>query len=243
MDGLGTGSAGVGTGTGAGAASTGAAASNGSTGGVGNQNTNTGANNNNQTGNNNAGQQNNNQQGQQSDTTNLERLIQSAVDRATQRLGTENKQLKSQIEQLQTMNMTDAEKHEHAMSEREKALKAGEAALKMEKNKMYAVAAIKNAGLDDGSADSMGLIDLVMDEDEKGIDAKVKALSTLVTSLVQKEVNKTFAQNGRNPARGDSGNNDGPDKKVELGSKLGKRQAEVNKRSQSVLNMYTGRNK
>lgn len=138
------------------------------------------------------------------DNSNLERLIQAAVDRATNKLGNENKELKNQIQQLQTLNMTDAEKHEHEISEREKALRAGEAALKAEQNKMYAMTAIKKAGLDDGTDTALGLIELVMAEDEKSIDVKVESLKTLVNKLVTAEVNKTFAQNGRQPGTSNS---------------------------------------
>ena len=185
------------------------------------------------------------QNGEQQDSSSLERLIQSAVDRATQKLGTKNKQLESQIQQLQTLNMTEAEKHEHEISAREKALKDGEAALKTEQNKLYAMGAIKKAGLDDGSADSIALIDLVMADDEKGIDEKVKSLGALVTSLVQKEINRTFVQNGRSPGRGDTGSQEDPNKKTELGTKLGRKTAEADKRTRSVLDYYKtgGKNK
>ena len=54
----------------------------------------------------------------------------------------------------------------------------------------------------------------------------------------QKEVNKTFVQNGRIPGKGNSGNPDNPDKKTELGKKLGQRAASVNKQAQAVLNHY-----
>lgn len=174
----------------------------------------------------------------QGDNSNLERLIQAAVDRATNKLGNENKQLKSQIQQLQTLNMSDAEKHEHELSEREKAVKAGEAALKTEKNKMYAMGAIKKAGLDDGTDTALSLIELVMADDEKGIDTKVESLKTLVNKLVTGEVNKTFAQNGRQPGTSNS-NGDGKSKNS-VAVDMGKRAAASNKASQNILDYYTG---
>lgn len=177
----------------------------------------------------------NNQEGS---NQNIERLIQAAVDRATNKLGNENKQLKSQIQQLQTLNMTDAEKHEHELSEREKAVKAGEAALKTEKNKMYAMGAIKKAGLDDGTDTALSLIELVMADDEKGIDTKVESLKTLVNKLVTGEVNKTFAQNGRQPGTSNS-NGDGKSKNS-VAVDMGKRAAASNKASQNILDYYTG---
>lgn len=227
MEGLGTGSAGTGTG-----ASNGAAASNSST-GTGNQNMNTGAGNNAQTGSS-AGQQNNSVDG-----SNLERLIQSAVDRATNRLGNENKELRNQIQQLQTQNMSDAEKYELNMTEREKALKEGEAALKTEKNKMYAMGAIKKAGLDDGTDTALSLIDLVMADDEKGIDARVESLSTLVKKLVTAEVNKTFTENGRQPGKSNNPDEGKLDKNT-AAINAGKRAAAANKVSQGILDYYTG---
>lgn len=170
--------------------------------------------------------------------TNIERLIQAAVDRATNKLGNENKKLKNQIQQLQTLNMTDAEKHEHEMSEREKALRDGEAELKAEKNKFYAMTAIKKAGLDDGTDTALGLIELVMAEDEKAIDAKVESMKSLVNKLVTAEVNKTFAQNGRQPG---TSNGNGDDKsKNSTAVAMGKKAAATNKASQSILDYYTG---
>lgn len=170
--------------------------------------------------------------------TNIERLIQAAVDRATNKLGNENKKLKNQIQQLQTLNMTDAEKHEHEMSEREKALRDGEAELKAEKNKFYAMTAIKKAGLDDGTDTALGLIELVMAEDEKAIDAKVESMKSLVNKLVTAEVNKTFAQNGRQPG---TSNGSGDDKsKNSTAVAMGKKAAATNKASQSILDYYTG---
>ena len=169
---------------------------------------------------------------------NIERLIQAAVDRATNKLGNENKKLKNQIQQLQTLNMTDAEKHEHEMSEREKALRDGEAELKAEKNKFYAMTAIKKAGLDDGTDTALGLIELVMAEDEKAIDAKVESMKSLVNKLVTAEVNKTFAQNGRQPG---TSNSNGDDKaKSSTAVAMGKKAAAANKASQSILDYYTG---
>ncbi|MFQ7292530.1 MAG: DUF4355 domain-containing protein [Monoglobales bacterium] len=169
---------------------------------------------------------------------NIERLIQAAVDRATNKLGNENKKLKNQIQQLQTLNMTDAEKHEHEMSEREKALRDGEAELKAEKNKFYAMTAIKKAGLDDGTDTALELIELVMAEDEKAIDAKVESMKSLVNKLVTAEVNKTFAQNGRQPG---TSNSNGDDKaKSSAAVAMGKKAAAANKASQSILDYYTG---
>lgn len=232
MDGTGSAGAGTSTETSTGANAASAAASNSSTSGADNPNVNTG------TGNNQAGNNAGNQHNNSGDTASIERMIQSAVDRATQKLGTENKELKERIDQLTTLNMTDAEKHEHDMLEREKALKAGEAALKMEKNKMYAIGAIKKAGLDNGTDIALNLIDLVMAEDEKTINTRVENLSTFVKQFVTAEVNKTFAANGRQP--GKSNESDSKSDKNTAAINVGKRAAAASKASQGILDYYTG---
>lgn len=70
---------------------------------------------------------------------------------------------------------------------------------------MYAIKAIKAAGLDDGSDASLELVDFVLGADEKAIDARVKAFGALVKKFVAAEVDKTFKDSGRNPGKGSSG--------------------------------------
>lgn len=172
----------------------------------------------------------------------LDKKIQSAVDRATQKLGTENKALRDEIQKLKTANMTESEKHEAAIAERERAVQERETAITVEKNRMHAITALKNAGLDDGSTTVVDLIDLVMGEDEKAIDKNVSSLSALVKKMVAAEVDKTFKTQGRNPGKGNSSG--GEDKnKNEFVTELGKKTAEAQKKSRSVLDLYTGGNK
>lgn len=171
--------------------------------------------------------------------TDLDRRIQSAIDRATQKLGTENKSLRDEIQKLKTANMTDAEKHAADLEERERAVQEREAQVKVEKNRMHAITALKNAGLDDGSTTVVDLIDLVMGADDKAIDKNVAALQSLVNKMVAAEVDKTFKERGRNPVKGNSAPDDEKNKDKFV-SELGKRTAETVKKSRGVLDLYTG---
>lgn len=177
-----------------------------------------------------------------SSANDLDARIQSAVDRATQKLGTENKELREEIQKLKTANMTESEKHEADIAEREKAVKEREAAITIEKNRMHAITALKNAGLDDGSNTVIELIDLVMGADEKAIDKNVSSLSALVKKMVAAEVDKTFKTQGRNPGKGGSSDDEGK-KKNEFVTELGKRTAETQKKARGVLDLYTGGSK
>ena len=169
----------------------------------------------------------------------VERLIQSAVDRATQRLGTDNKGLRERIAELERKGMSDDERHKAEMDEREQDLARRETELKAEKNRMYALTAIKNANLDDGGTTALELVDLVMADDEKGINSRVKTLEGLVSKLVQAEVDKTFRDKGRSPGKGTDGTND-KNEKAAYARELGKRAAAESQKARKILDLYTG---
>lgn len=138
----------------------------------------------------------------------LEKKIQQAVDRATNKLGKDNKVLREELEKLRKEKLTAAELKEIEDAEKEKDLAEREAAVKALENKMYAVSAIKKAGLDDGSETALDILNLVNAGDEESIDNNIKALKALVDKLVKAEVEKTFKSGGRNPEKG-SGGSDG----------------------------------
>lgn len=135
----------------------------------------------------------------------LEKLIQQAVDRATNKLGNENKGLREELEKIRKEKLTADELKALEDEEKEKNLADREAAVKAAENKMYAVKAIKKAGLDDGSESALDILALVNGSDEATIDANVKALKALVDKLVKAEVDKTFKGNGRSPEKGAGG--------------------------------------
>ena len=114
----------------------------------------------------------------------LNRRIQSAVDRATCKLGNEKKKLEEQLNELKKKQMTEAERQAFDLSEREKALAEKEAKITEQENRLYAIKALKKAGLDDGTDASLELTEFVLGKDAEAIDAKVKAFQALLNKMV-----------------------------------------------------------
>ena len=131
-----------------------------------------------------------------------EKLIQAAVDRATNKLGNENKKLREDLEKLRKEKLTDEELRALEDAEKEKNLAEREAAVKTAENKLYAITAIKKAGLDDGSETALEILSLVNASDQESIDNNITALKALVDKLVKAEVEKTFKGSGRSPEKG-----------------------------------------
>lgn len=142
----------------------------------------------------------------------LEKKIQQAVDRATNKLGNDNKALREELEKLRKEKLTAAELKKLEDEEKEKDLAEREAAVKAAENKLYALKALKKVGLDDGSETALDILALVNADNEANIDTNIKALKALVDKLVKAEVDKTFKDNGRNPEKGNggAGDNDNP---------------------------------
>lgn len=132
----------------------------------------------------------------------LEKIIQRAVDRATNKLGNENKKLRQQLETLKKNKLTEEEAAELERQEREADLEEREKALQEEKRRWYALGKIKAEGLDDGGNNAMELVDFVLGSTEEDIDNRVKSFGALVKKLVKAEVDKTFKQHGRDPQQG-----------------------------------------
>lgn len=135
----------------------------------------------------------------------FEKMIQQAVDRATNKLGNDNKRLREQYEALKKEKLTAEERAELERKQEREQFERERAEFQVEKNKMYAVKAIKAAGLDDGSDKALELVNFVLGSDEAEIDSRVKAFGDLVKKFVGSEVEKTFKSTGRNPGKGGSG--------------------------------------
>lgn len=132
----------------------------------------------------------------------LEKMVQRAVDRATNKLGNENKALREQLEKLKNEKLTEDEKKRLEAEEKDRELKDREAAVKESENKLAAIKAIKKAGLDDGSETALEILEMVKGDDEETIEKNVSALKALVDKLVKAEVEKTFKGAGRKPDPG-----------------------------------------
>lgn len=132
----------------------------------------------------------------------IEKLIQSSVDRATNKLGNENKTLRETIERLKKEKLTEEEIRKLDAEEKEKELAEREQAVRDAENKMYALKALKKAGLDDGSESALELLDMVRGADEAATDANIKAFKNILDRMVKAEVDRTFKSNGRTPEKG-----------------------------------------
>lgn len=139
---------------------------------------------------------------EQNNEPDIEKMIQRAVDRATNKLGNDNKKLRQQLEAIKKSKLTEAEAAEMERQEREDALAARERELQEKENRLYAVNAIEAAGLNNGSVRMNEIVDFVMAGSEAEIDARVKAFGALVNKIVKAEVDKKFKQHGRTPEQG-----------------------------------------
>lgn len=172
--------------------------------------------------------------------TKIEDIIQRAVDRATNKLGNENKKLRAQIDELKKAKLSDDEIKQMEMKEKDAELTEREQQLRTQENRWIASNAIREAGLDDGSPDSRGLIDFVMADDEDGIKERVNTFSKLVQRFVKAEVDRVFKSNGRNPGVGNSADSKGENKSNNLAVALGKNAAKANEAAKSTLDYYIG---
>lgn len=114
----------------------------------------------------------------------LDKLIQSRVDKITADLGKKNATLQKELDNLKKAKLSDEEIKNLEIADKEKALTEKEQALLERENRLYAIKAIKEAELDDGSDLSLELIDFVMGEDENAINDKVKAFKALLIDLL-----------------------------------------------------------
>lgn len=129
----------------------------------------------------------------------LDRIVQARVDKALAAERKEKADLKRQLDQERRANKTDAELKQIEIDEREKTIAEREKALLDKENRLYAIKAIKEAGIDDGGDTALALVDFVMGEDEATIDERVKAFKELYEKAVAAEVDKRFKASGRTP--------------------------------------------
>ena len=173
-------------------------------------------------------------------TSNWEEVIQKAVDRATNKLGNENKKLRSELDELKKANLSEAELRKLEMQEKEKEIAEREQKLLEKENRLLAIKAIKEVGLDDGSELSLSLVDFVMAQDEATIKERVTAFDSLVKRMVQAEVDKVFKSNGRIPGKGSAATKEAESNQDSVAVRIGQNTAKANKAAQTTLDYYTG---
>lgn len=170
----------------------------------------------------------------------VEKLINSAVDRATNKLGNDNKQLRKDLEVERKKNLSDKELKDLELKEKEQEIADRERALTEKENRLIAIKAIKEAGLDDGSDASLAIVDFVMADDEATIKERVKTFDALVKRIVKSQVDGVFKANGRTPGVGSDSAANAGGQNDSLAVRMGRSTANNNKAAQSVLNHYIG---
>ena len=173
------------------------------------------------------------------DDDRLDRLVQSKVDRLMADERKKNAELQKQLNALQKEKLSDDEIKQLEISEREKTIADKEKELADRENRLYAIKAIKAAGLDDGSDNALSLIDFVIADNEEAMNSRTKAFKALVNKMVSAQVDKTFKANGRTPNSSNNGAHS-ESKENNIAVKLGKIKAEQSKKSNDILNHYLG---
>ena len=168
----------------------------------------------------------------------IRKLIQASTDRATADLGKQIAALKKENETLKKQNMSAEEVKKFEIDEREKTIAAKEKDLLDRENRLFALKAIKEIGLDDGSERALELVDFVMADKQDTITERVKAFNTLVQGFVSAQVDAKFKAIGRTP-NGATQTTE-TKKETSVAETLGKRRAEQAKQSNTVLNYYLG---
>lgn len=168
----------------------------------------------------------------------IKKLIQSSTDRATADLGKKIAALQKENEALKKQNMTAEEAKKFEIDEREKTIEAKEKDLLDRENRLFAIKAIQEIGLNDGSERALALVDFVMADDQDTITERVKAFNTLVQGFVSAKVDEKFKAIGRTP----NGATQATETKKEksIAETLGQKRAEQAKKSNDVLSMYLG---
>lgn len=166
----------------------------------------------------------------------LERLIQARVDRLLAEERKKSAALQKKYDRLASEKLTEDELKDRTISEREATVAEKERQLTERENRLFAIKALKSAGLDDGSENVLALVDFVLAEDEKAIGERVTAFSALFQKMVAAEVEKTFKSNGREPNGAKGG--DGEQADVSVAERIGKNAAAAAKQSSDILKHY-----
>lgn len=135
----------------------------------------------------------------------IAKAVQAAVDRATNKLGNENKLLKDKLEKTRKEKLSAEELKQLELQEKETELAQKEQEIREKENRMYAIKALKKAELDDGSEDALDLVEFVLGEDETAIDLKIKALQKFAQRIIKNTTDGIYKSNGRTPGKGNTG--------------------------------------
>lgn len=145
----------------------------------------------------------------------IEKLLQSKLDKALAQERKKNAQmqkekadLEKRMKLLERQKMTDEEARQLEFEEQQKELEEQRRELTLEKNKMYAVKALKKAEISD-TEETLALMErlVVSCADETDIDDLVTMLKDWHDKSVKAEVDKRFKANGYTPKKAENLNN------------------------------------
>ena len=180
---------------------------------------------------------------QQPTAANIEKMIQSALDRERNKHGNEMKKLRAELEAERKKNLSESEIKDLEMKQEREQFELERAEFKREKNKLFAIKALSEIGLNDGSEDSLALVDFVMADDEEGIRENVKTFNALLERLVKAKVDGVFRANGRTPGVGSETAANAGGQNESFAARMGRNAASNNKAAQAVRDFYIGGNK
>ena len=174
----------------------------------------------------------------------LEKIIQSRVDKITAKLGKEKADAEAALEQMKKDKMSADELAKYELEQEKKSLAEREKALTDKSNRLLAINELTKVELYDGGETGTALLNMVVNgvKEESQIAENVKALKSVIDKLVSAQVQKTFKDNGRVP-NGGGKESDSEEKDNNIAVKLGKEAAERTKSSNDILNHYYRRNK
>lgn len=131
--------------------------------------------------------------------------VKKAVDSVANKLGNQNKKLKEDLDKERKKNLSAEELKQVELQEKEAELAQKEQEVKDKENRMYAIKALKKAELDDGSEETLDLVEFVLGENETAIDMKVKALQKFAQRVAKNTTDGIYKSNGRTPGKGNAG--------------------------------------
>lgn len=177
------------------------------------------------------------QQGQANESSRLdtlEQLIQAKTESRSNEQEKTIKSLQKQLERLAKEKLSEEELKRFEIEEKERQLTEKEHLLLDRENRLYAIKALKQAGLDDGSDKTLRLVDFVIADEQKRIEENIKVFKGVIDSFVAAEVEQRFREGGRRPDSSVPASDT-----AAVPELLGRSKAESIKQSEDILSYYS----
>ena len=163
----------------------------------------------------------------------IKKLIQKTVDQRTAEYGKKIATLQEENKTLKKANMTAEEIQKADKEEFEKQ----KAEVELQKRQIHAHRVVASAGYGDRADE---VVDIVLGETDEKTDERLKNFKSLIDKIVADTVAKTFKENGRTPNGGNTAGGDDTKKENNIAAEIGKKQAEMQKKSNDILKHYYG---